>query len=186
MFSNPSSFRRRSFLCCEICPHSNAYEIEYGAARDRFGRLLSIKLSSCPPGGEYFIGHDKVCKTHCQLAAGADGIPGVVAAWKPQVDAGPRATCGAEADAGFCRIPGCRDTYVDTVCSYAKSQTYARCESTAGKVAERKANQLAQVRSRWTSKRSSQTRSSPPRASSGASGIARRIGRHVHGKRFAS
>ena len=97
-------------------------------------------MLSCPSGGGYFIGHDSVCATYCQLAAGADGIPGVVAAWKPQVDAWPRATRGAEADAGFFRIPGSRDTYVDAVSSYANPQTYAGCESTAGKVAERKAN----------------------------------------------
>ena len=52
----------------------------------------------------------------------------------------PRATRGAEADAGFFRIPGSRDTYVDAVCSYANPQTYAGCENTARKVAERKAN----------------------------------------------
>ena len=97
-------------------------------------------MLSCPSGGGYFIGHDNVCATYCQLAAGADGIPGVVAAWKPQVDVWPRATRGAEADAGFFRIPGSRDTYVDAVCSYANPQTYAGCENTAGKVAERKAN----------------------------------------------
>ena len=124
-------------FCGEICPHINADGTECGAACDRLGR----HLLSCPSGGGYFIGHDNVCATYCQLAAGADGIPGVVAAWKPQVDAWPRATRGAEADAGFFRIPGSRDTYVDAVCSYANPQTYAGCESTAGKVAERKANQ---------------------------------------------
>ena len=124
-------------FCGEICPHINADGTECGATCDRLGR----HLLSCPSGGGYFIGHDNVCATYCQLAAGADGIPGVVAAWKPQVDAWPRATRGAEADAGFFRIPGSRDTYVDAVCSYANPQTYAGCESTAGKVAERKANQ---------------------------------------------
>ena len=121
-------------FCGEICPHINADGTECGAVCDRLGR----HLLSCPSGGGYFIGHDNVCATYCQLAAGADGIPGVVAAWKPQVDAWPRATRGAEADAGFFRIPGSRDTYVDAVCSYANPQTYAGCESTAGKVLKEK------------------------------------------------
>ena len=50
-------------------------------------------------------------------------------------------TRGAEADVGFFRIPGSRDTYVDAVCSYANPQTYRGCESTAGTVAELKARQ---------------------------------------------
>ena len=63
-------------FCGEICPHINADGTECGAACDRLGR----HLLSCPSGGGYFIGHDNVCATYCQLAAGADGIPGVVAA----------------------------------------------------------------------------------------------------------
>ena len=74
-----------------------------------------------------------------ELATGADGIPGVVADWKPRVDVWPRATRGAEADVGFYRIPGFRDTYVDAVCSLANPDTYPGCEHTAGKVAEDKA-----------------------------------------------
>ena len=61
--------------------------------------------------------------------------------WKPRVDAWPRSTRGAEADVGFFRIPGSRDTYVDAVCSYASPETYAGCEHTAGKVAEKKARE---------------------------------------------
>ena len=42
---------------------------------------------------------------------------------------------------GFFGIPGSRDTYVDAVCSYANPVTYRGCESTAGKVAEKKARE---------------------------------------------
>ena len=94
---------------------------------------------SCPSGEGFFVGHDSVCATYCALAAGADGIPGAQAAWKPRVDAWPRSTRGAEADAGFFRLPGSRDTYVDAVCSYANPVTYRGCDSTAGTVAEWKA-----------------------------------------------
>ena len=96
-------------------------------------------MLSCPSGGGFFVGHDSVCATYCALAAGADGIPGAQAAWKPRVDAWPRSTRGAEADAGFFRLPGSRDTYVDAVCSYANPVTYRGCDSTAGTVAEWKA-----------------------------------------------
>jgi len=96
-------------------------------------------MGSCPSGGGFFVGHDSVCATYCELAAGADGIPGAQAAWKPRVDAWPRSTRGAEADAGFFRLPGSRDTYVDAVCSYANPATYRGCDCTAGEVAERKA-----------------------------------------------
>ena len=96
-------------------------------------------MLSCPSGGGFFVGHDSVCATYCALAAGADGIPGAQAAWKPRVDACPRSTRGAEADAGFFRLPGSRDTYVDAVCSYANPVTYRGCDSTAGTVAEWKA-----------------------------------------------
>ena len=94
---------------------------------------------------KYFVGHDNVCATYCELAASADGIPGVIAGWKPRVDVWPRATRGAEADVGFFRIPGSRDTYVDAVCSYANPLTYAGCESTAGNVAERRHARRMQI-----------------------------------------
>ena len=96
-------------------------------------------MLSCPSGGELFVCHDSVCAIYCALAADADGIPGAQAAWKPRVDAWPRSTRGAEADEGFFRLPGSRDTYVDSVCSYANPVTYRGCDSTAGTVAEWKA-----------------------------------------------
>ena len=89
-------------------------------------------------GGAY---PDPVRAAVMAQAAGADGIPGAVADWKPRVDVWPRTTRGAEADVGFFRIPGSRDTYVDAVCSYANPQTYPGCQSTAGAVAERNARQ---------------------------------------------
>ena len=124
-------------FCADICPHINSDGVECGSQCDREGR----HLLTCPSGGGYFVGHDSVCATYCQLAAGADGIPGVQADWKPRVDVWPRSTRGAEADVGFFRIPGSRDTYVDAVCSYANPVTYRGCESTAGKVAEKKARE---------------------------------------------
>ena len=124
-------------FCADICPHINSDGVECGRPCDREGR----HLLTCPSGGGYFVGHDSVCATYCQLAAGADGIPGVQADWKPRVDVWPRSTRGAEADVGFFRIPGSRDTYVDAVCSYANPVTYRGCESTAGKVAEKKARE---------------------------------------------
>ena len=96
-------------------------------------------MLACSPGGGYFVGHDSVCATVSSLASGVDGIPGVVADWKPHVEVWPRATRGAEADVGFYRIPGSRDTYVDAVCSLANPETYPGCERKAGKVAEKKA-----------------------------------------------
>ena len=124
-------------FCADVCPHINADGVACGAICDRQGRHLLC----CPSGGGYFVGHDNVCATYCLLAAGTEGIPGVQAEWKPRVDAWPRSTRGAEADVGFFRIPGSRDTYVDAVCSYANPQTYRGCESTAGTVAELKARQ---------------------------------------------
>ena len=122
-------------FCADVCPHINADGVPCGKQCDREGR----HLLSCPSGGGFFVGHDSVCATYCALAAGADGIPGAQAAWKPRVDAWPRSTRGAEADAGFFRLPGSRDTYVDAVCSYANPVTYRGCDSTAGTVAEWKA-----------------------------------------------
>ena len=124
-------------FCADVCPHINADGVACGAICDRQGRHLLC----CPSGGGYFVGHDNVCATYCLLAAGTEGIPGVQAEWKPRVDAWPRSTRGAEADVGFFRIPGSRDTYVGAVCSYANPQTYRGCESTAGTVAELKARQ---------------------------------------------
>ena len=117
-----------------FCPHVTAEGVECGAECDHEG----YHLLACSPGGGYFVGHDSVCATVSGLAAGHDGIPGVVADWKPRVEVWPRATRGAEADVGFYRLPGSRDTYVDAVVSLANPETYAGCEVTAGKVAERK------------------------------------------------
>ena len=119
----------------QFCPHITAEGRECGAECDPEG----WHLLACSPGGGYFVGHDGVCATVSELASGADGIPGVVADWKPHVDVWPRATRGAEADVGFYRIPGHRDTYVDAVCSLANPDTYPGCEQTPGKVAEKKA-----------------------------------------------
>ena len=47
-------------------------------------------------------------------------------------------TRDAEADVGFYRLPGMRDTYVDGVISFADPETYPGCESTPGHVAELK------------------------------------------------
>ena len=78
---------------------------------------------------------------YCHLASGPDGIPGVQADWKAQVDVWPRATRGAETDVGFYRIPGSRDTYVDAVGGLANSSTYPSCATTAGYLAERHARE---------------------------------------------
>ena len=118
-----------------VCPHVNADGGKCGAECDTEG----YHLLACSPGGGYFVGHDSVCATVSSLASGVDGIPGVVADWKPHVEVWPRTTRGAEADVGFYRIPGSRDTYVDAVCSLANPETYPGCERKAGKVAERKA-----------------------------------------------
>ena len=95
-------------------------------------------MLACSPGGGYFVGHDSVCATVSNLASGVDGIPRVVADWNPHVEVWPRATRGAEADVGFYRIPGNRDTYVDAMCSLANLETYPGCERKAGNVAEKK------------------------------------------------
>ena len=84
------------------------------------------------------MAHDATLVEFCHLVKGPDGIPGAVFEWKPHVSAWPRRTRDAEADVGFYRLPGMRDTYVDAVISYADPATYAGCESTPGHVAELK------------------------------------------------
>ena len=118
-----------------VCPHVTAEGRECGEECDPEG----YHLLSCSPGGGYFVGHDGVCATVSNLTAGSDGIPGAIADWKPQVSVWPRATRGAEADVGFYRLPGSRDTYVDAVCSLANPETYPSCERKAGWLAEHKA-----------------------------------------------
>ena len=107
--------------------------------------VLSVCQTKQTPSPEWvcFAGRrDSVAASREQVRSTcAEGIPGVQAEWKPRVDAWPCSTRGAEADVGFFRIPGSRDTYVDAVCSYANPQTYRGCESTAGTVAELKARQ---------------------------------------------
>merc|ERR1711965_54051 len=73
-------------FCADIGPHINADGVPCAKQCDREGR----HLLSCPSGGGFFVGHVSVCATYCELAAGADGIPGAQAAWKPRVDAWPR------------------------------------------------------------------------------------------------
>ena len=118
-----------------VCPHVTAEGRECGEECDPEG----YHLLSCSPGGGYFVGHDGVCATVSNLTASSDGIPGAIADWKPQVSVWPRATRGAEADVGFYRLPGSRDTYVDAVCSLANPETYPSCERKAGWLAEHKA-----------------------------------------------
>ena len=76
--------------------------------------------------------------TYCHLSKGPDGIPGAVFEWKPHVPGWPRRTRDAEADVGFYRLSGMRDTYVDAVISFADPATYPGCERTPGHVAELK------------------------------------------------
>ena len=118
-----------------VCLHVTAEGRECGKECDPEG----YHLLSCSPGGGCFVGHDGVCATVSNLTAGSDGIPGAIADWKPQVSVWPRATRGAEADVGFYRLPGSRDTYVDAVCSLANPETYPSCEREAGWLAEHKA-----------------------------------------------
>ena len=84
------------------------------------------------------MAHDSTLAEYCHLVMGSDGIPGAEVEWKPHVSAWPRRTRDAEADVGFYRLPGMRDTYVDGVISYADPATYPGCESTPGHVAELK------------------------------------------------
>ena len=84
------------------------------------------------------MAHDATLVEFCHLVKGPDGLPGVDVEWKPHVAAWPRRTRDAEADVGFYRLPGLRDTYVDGVISFADPATYPKCESTPGHVAELK------------------------------------------------
>ena len=84
------------------------------------------------------MAHDSVLTDFSNLVKGVDGIAGAFWEWKPHVAAWPRRTRDAEADVGFFRLPGMRDTYVDGVISYADPATYPGCESTPGHVAELK------------------------------------------------
>ena len=124
-------------LSVSVCPHISSTGRVCGRVCDPEGR----HLLSCASGGGFFVGHDSVCAAYCHLASGPDGIPGVQADWKAQVDVWPRATRGAETDVGFYRIPGCRDTYVDAVGGLANPATYPGCAATAGYLAERHARE---------------------------------------------
>ena len=84
------------------------------------------------------MAHDSTLVEFDHLVKGPDGIPGATTEWKPHVSAWPRRTRDAEADVGFYRLPGMRDTYVDGVISYADPDTSPGCESTPGHVAEMK------------------------------------------------
>ena len=83
--------------------------------------------------------HESATREKCAQKQRTCTAQRVIADWKPRVDVWPRATRGAEADIGFYRLPGSRDTYVDAVCSLANPETYPGCEHTTGKVAEDKA-----------------------------------------------
>ena len=83
------------------------------------------------------MAHDSVLADLCHLVQGPDGIPGAEVDWKPHVREWPRRVRdAAEADVGFYRLPGMRDTYVDGVISYSDPATYPGCERTPGHVAE--------------------------------------------------
>ena len=84
------------------------------------------------------MAHDAMLAEFSHLVLGPDGVPGAEVAWKHHVAAWPRRTRDAEADVGFYRLPGLRDTYVDGVISFADPVTYPRCESTPRHVAELK------------------------------------------------
>ena len=84
------------------------------------------------------MAHDGMLSEFSHLVLGLDGVPGAEVVWKPHVAAWPRRTRDAEADVGFYRLPGLRDTYVDGVISFADPVTYPGCESTPGHVAELK------------------------------------------------
>ena len=84
------------------------------------------------------MAHDGMLAEFSHLVLGADGVAGAQVVWKPHVAAWPRRTRDAEADVGFYRLPGMRDTYVDGVISFADTATYPGCESTPGHVAELK------------------------------------------------
>ena len=116
------------------CPHVNADGVPCTDVCDRQGR----HLFKCQTGGGWIMAHDSTLAEYCHLVMGSDGIPGAEVEWKPHVSAWPRRTRDAEADVGFYRLPGMRDTYVDGVISYADPATYPGCESTPGHVAELK------------------------------------------------
>ena len=78
----------------------------------------------CACFGGFFVGHDTMCAEFADLAGGSEGIPGVVADWKAQVDAWPRSTRGYEADVGLYHLPGARDLYLDGVISLANPESY--------------------------------------------------------------
>ena len=84
------------------------------------------------------MAHDSTLVEFCHLVKSPDGISGAEVDWKPHVAEWPRRTRDAEADVGFYRLPGMRDTYVDGVISYADPATYPGCEHTPGHVAELK------------------------------------------------
>ena len=116
------------------CPHVNADGVQCREVCDRKGR----HLFKCQTGGGWIMAHDAVLVEVCHLVEGPDGIPSAKADWKPHVAAWPRRDRDAEADVGFYRLPGMRDTYVDAVISYTDPVTYPGCESTPGHVAELK------------------------------------------------
>ena len=104
----------------EICPHVNGDGAQCEHDCDEFG----YHLLQCPSGGGFFVGHDTMCAEFADLAGGSEGIPGVVADWKAQVDAWPRSTRGYEADVGLYHLPGARDLYLDGVISPANPESY--------------------------------------------------------------
>ena len=116
----------------QFCPHVSAQGVQCTAECDRYG----YHLQQCPSGGGFFVGHDTTVAEFADLAGGAEGIPGVVVDWKPEVAAWPRATRGYEADIGLFHIPGARDIYIDAVLGLANPSSYRGCENRAGTVAE--------------------------------------------------
>ena len=116
------------------CPHVNSDGVQCRELCDRKGK----HLFKCQTGGGWIMAHDSMLAEFSHLVLGPDGVPGAEVAWKPHVAAWPRRTRDAEADVGFYRLPGLRDTYVDGVISFADPATYPGCESTPGHVAELK------------------------------------------------
>ena len=116
------------------CPHVNADGVQCRDFCDRKGR----HLFKCQTGGGWIMAHDSVLVDYCHLVKGPNGLPGAEVEWKPHVPQWPRRTRDAEADVGFYRLPGMRDTYVDAVISYADPATYPGCERTPGHLAELK------------------------------------------------
>ena len=56
------------------------------------------------------MAHDSMLAEFSHLLLGQDGVTGAEVVWKPHVSAWPRRTRNAEADVGFYRLPGLRDT----------------------------------------------------------------------------